>query len=325
MNQPKTPSSTPQPDQQSNGGTSESVERLFEQVLDSSTAHPLIELLSDLDRPGAAHLRERWLDISGEQRASLVQQMAADAETNVSHSYDRAFLVAITDPEAATRLAALQGLWEHESSDYLSFLLDHVDEETDDDVRAAEAAALGRFAMQAELGVLADDNAERVRSTLLRLHTNDRALEVRRRALESLGYFAEDQEIIDLIRIAFELGAVSMRASALQAMGRQADTRWVEDCHEELRSDEPEIRFEAVTALGMIGDPRSVPDVIDLTADEDTEVQLAAIAALGAIGGQMATNALRRLEQEESPIIAEAAEDALQEAALMASPLRPLL
>jgi HEAT repeat protein len=73
----------------------------------------------------------------------------------------------------------------------------------------------------------------------------------------------------------------------------------------------------------MIGDPRSVPDVVDVTSDSDSEVQLAAIAALGAIGGQMAVSALRRLQQEDSPIIAQAADDALQEALIMANPLRP--
>jgi HEAT repeat protein len=182
---------------------------------------------------------------------------------------------------------------------------------------------LGRFALKAELGDLDTEAAERVRTALVRLHTTDQSLEVRRRALESLGYFAEDTDVIDLIRVAFEVGAHSMRVSAIQAMGRQTDPRWIEDCHEELRSDEPEIRFEAVTALGMIGDPRSVPDIIDVTSDSDSEVQLAAIAALGAIGGQMAVSALRRLQQEQSPIIAQAADDALQEAMIMANPLRP--
>ncbi|HYI15617.1 MAG TPA: HEAT repeat domain-containing protein, partial [Thermomicrobiales bacterium] len=163
-----------------------------------------------------------------------------------------------------------------------------------------------------------------LRVTLLRVLENDVSPEVRRRALESAGYLADDPDVVRQIEDAYESGIHALRVSALHAMGRQADTRWLDIVHHELTSDEPELRFEAVTATGTIGDERSVVELIDRLRDDDVEVQMAAIAALGAIGGRLAISALRKLTEDDSPAIVDAADDALEEALLTSNPLRPL-
>jgi HEAT repeat protein len=323
MNQPTMSSTTHHP--QPEPGTAEAVDVVIGHAEHGAVTPALVAPLSDLSREGVQRLRQRWSEIAATCRAELVQAMAADAEASVERNYDRALLIALDDESGATRLAAVEALWELESPAFLDALLQRIEDEPDERVRAAEAMALGRFALLGELEELSASSAARTRDVLLRLHGEDTSLEVRRRALEALGCFAGDDDVVDEIQAAYDAGTHALRVSALHAMGRQADSRWVELVHEELTSDEPELRFEAVTAAGMIGDERSIPLIIDLVDDEDTEVRLAAVGALGNIGGTLAVNVLRRLCRSDSPAIAEAAQDALEEAMLYANPLRPLL
>ncbi len=300
------------------------IDRALEQISGATDGTLLVEPLSDLSRQAAAYLARRWPELPSQARLAAVHAMRVDAEDQIEHNYDRALLVAVLDEDAETRLAAIDGLAEFESPTFCELLLSIIDDEPDQRVRAAEAMALGRFALQSELDDLDEQLSQRLRESLLRLLDNDPSPDVRRRALESAGYLADDPDVIRLIDEAYESGIHAMRVSALHAMGRQADTRWLDIVHHELTSDEPELRFEAVTATGMIGDERSVVELIDRLRDDDTEVQMAAIGALGAIGGRLAISALRKLTEDDAPAIVDAAEAALEEAQLTSDPLRPL-
>jgi HEAT repeat protein len=300
------------------------LDRTLDQLRSGPEEALLVEQLSDLDRAAAAHLRERWELLPPERRLQVVRAMVTDAEENIARNYHRAMLVALDDSSSQTRLAALEGLWELTSNDFLHVLLTKIELEPSAEVRAMQALALGRYAMQAELGQLNDADAAAVRSILLRLVQADTSDDVRRRALEALGYFSGDEQVVNLIGNAYETGAFHMRVSAIHAMGLQSDPRWLENCYAELESDEPELRFEAVSALGTIGEQRAVPRIIDALTDTDPEVRLAAIRALGELGGHMAVNALRRLARDDDPATAEAADAALEEALLQSHPLRPL-
>lgn len=306
-------------------GTPGHVDIFVSEVLDSGSETATVQLLSDLTRAGVDRLQERWSTIPESERLFLVQLLAQDADTNAENNYDRALLVALDDALADTRLAAIEGLAELESLAFLDLLLERIGREEDDRIRAAQAAALGRFALLAELGELEDSERERVKTTLLKLYTTDPSPEVRRRALESVAYIAADDSIAKYIQQAFESGNHALRVSALYAMGRQSSADWLEILHDELESEEPDLRYEAVMAAGMIGSERSVLNVIDMLRDEDPEVRMAAITALGAIGGRTAMNTLRTLAQDDSPAIAEAAEAALDEAQLTSNPFRPII
>lgn len=303
----------------------DAIDRVLARLGSTSDGAMLVEPLSDLSRAAAAYLAERWPELPAATRRAAVRAMREDAELQIEHNYDRALLVAMHDEDAETRLAALDGLAELESPTFCSALLASIDHEPDERVRAAKAIALGRFALQAELNELDEQSADRVRETLLRLLEGDPSREVRRRALESSGYLADDPDVVREIDNAYESGDHALRVSALHAMGRQADTRWLDLVHHELTSDDPELRYEAVLAVGTIGDERSVVELIDRLRDDDVEVQMAAIASLGAIGGRLAISALRKLTEDDSPAIVDAAEDALEEAQLTSNPLRPLM
>ncbi|HMM42027.1 MAG TPA: HEAT repeat domain-containing protein [Thermomicrobiales bacterium] len=304
----------------SSDGTVDGVEAFLDAVASDPDAHHSTSPLSDLDRPAVARLRARWGEIAAPTRARIVRAMADDAEDHVERHYARAFMVACADPDPDVRLAAFDGLWESETPELLSILLGRIAEEPDARVREMMTIGLGRFASETD----DDESIDAIREALFERWEDDPAVDVRRRALESLGFLTGD-DIVAAIEEAFDSPSIELRTSALHAMGRQADERWIDDCLRELRSDDPELRFEAVTALGSIGDQRTVTAIIDTIDDEDAEVAMAAIAALGEVGGPMAINRLRQLSKDDNPAIAEAAEDALQEASIMANPLRPLM
>src|SRR5258708_4921723 len=131
-------------------------------------------------------------------------------------------------------------------------------------------------------------------------------------ALAALGAFS-DHPVADLIARGYRDSSDRMRASAVYAMGRTANDRWLPDVLRELESDDPEMRFEAARSAGSLESPRAVVPLITILDDPDSEVRLAAIGALGEIGGDVARKALEQCARGKDPAMREAANDALGE------------
>ncbi|MEX2315144.1 MAG: HEAT repeat domain-containing protein, partial [Thermomicrobiales bacterium] len=132
------------------------VDRVLVQDIDAAEGGLLVQPLSDLSRAAAAYLKERWPGLPSATRLAFVQAMRQDAEEQIEHNYNRALLVALRDADAETRLSAIDGLAELDSHVFCVMLLEHVEDEPDERVRAVEAMALGRFALQSELDLLDD-------------------------------------------------------------------------------------------------------------------------------------------------------------------------
>lgn len=290
-----------------------SLERALAALSADPSDTPIVAPLADLSRAARDHLRTIWPAVPRETRLRTVRAIVDDAERQVERNYDRALSVIIDDVDPDVRMHAWDGLWEDDSPELLRLLLDRVAGESDARVRAVMAEVLGAWAARVELNELETQNATAVRATLLRLVRNDPSAQVRRRALESAGYISGDAEIVAEIERMDALDD-DERVSALRAMGRQCDPRWRERISREFSNADPELRFEAARAAGASGDQAYLPALIDLIDDEDGEVRLAAIASLGAIGGTMAVRVLRRLVDAGDPAVADAAQDALDEA-----------
>ncbi len=291
--------------------------RLSEQTRASDIAQ-----LSDLPRTTARTLRQLWLTVPVASRRRIVREMVELSELNLSLNFRQVFLIALDDPDAQVRQSAVEGLWEEDDPAVLRRLLARLTVETEIPVRAALAQALGRFTELDVLGRLPQQESEGLRTALLALLDSREPIEVRRRALESAAVYA-DTTVITAIEEAYWSGNPLLRASALYAMGRSLDRRWLPLLLEELHAEDPERRYEAATACGELGAEEAVDDLISLTTDPDRDVQGAAILALGRIGGIVAMNVLRRLARSADPVVREAAEEALAEAVFAVDPLRP--
>ena len=300
-----------------------SFETLIEELTDPAKVVAVSKLvgLSGMNAGEASRFVDVWNGLDERRRAWLVQELVDLAEDNVELNFDAVFLIALASPEPDLRRAAVAGLSEHEGRGLIDPLIGLLDNDPDAGVRADAALALGRYVLQAEFNTLRAADTERTEAALRRTITDPtEVVEVRARALESLGARSEDW-VRDLIQDAHESDDRRLRISAVHAMGRGCDPAWLSSIFGEIESEDPEMRYEAALAAGAIADPEATPYLAALLHDEDPEVQEAAIAALGQIGGEGAKETLQELLAEDDERIHEAVLAALAEADFAEDPL----
>lgn len=254
-----------------------------------------------------------WQLISADRRRKIVQSLVDLTEDSFEANYTELFRYLLEDEDPQVRALAIDGLWEEESSILVKPLVALLRSDPSVIVRAAAATSLARFALSAELDKLTEEHAALVRESLVAtIRNSEEDLEVRRRAIESVAFFG-DEEVRGIVAAAYENDDPRMRASAVFAMGRASDKYWSKTILAELESNDSQVRYEATRASGELELKKAIPRLIQLTDDPDIEVANAAIAALGQIGGEEARQALEHLVTGEDEGLREAAQDSLDE------------
>ena len=281
-----------------------------------------LTFLSDLSSEDRTSFRQAWPALPVDRRRHIVQTLVTMAEDNIELYFRPVFLVALEDEDPEVRLAAIEGLFEDNSTLALDMLVRILGSDPDEGVREAAASSLGRFTYLAQCDKLGNGgDAGKLRDALVQSARNaNEDGDVRRRAIESLGYLNGDAEVQELIGDAYRQGG-RQAESALFAMGRNMDQRWEQTILDELESHQPAMRYEAARAAGEMALEDSLSYLVRMVDDSDTEVRLAAVWALGQIGGKPAAQALARVLKSNDPALREAAQEALQEVAFSANPL----
>ena len=293
-------------------------------IRDGDLSQTQVARLSDLSRVNARALAAAWESIPEENRVDLVRRFDELSEERVDLNFGRALRVALNDRSAVVRQLAVAGLWEDESSELLDRLRAILQTDESPDVRAQAAAALERFSSKAVVGSLDESVAADLRDSLRRSAIDaDAPYAVQRRALESLGPYAADPEISSIISEAFDSEDHGLQCSALYAMGRSQDSRWLPTILEQLESEDPEIRFEAARAAGLLGSADALPLLLQAARDEDAEVRHTAIGAIGQIGGRGAVRALERLAEDAGEADLELIQSAIDDVNTLIEPLQP--
>lgn len=259
-----------------------------------------------------------WRAVQPRRRAEIARAMAELAEENVDLDFAQAQLWLTEDDDAEVRTLAAEGLWESEQPAVWRRLLALLRADPAPAVRAAAAQSLGSAAYRAELGEIDAQDAQQIEAALLATILDQRQPpEVRRRALESAGFLANQPTIQQQVELAYAGDEQLLRESALVAMGRSMLPRWLPTIAEALSNPSPALRYEAARAAGeMSAEARALlPKITPLLGDPDTEVALAAIWALGQIGGESARRILKQLAKEGDAARKQAAIDALDELA----------
>lgn len=269
--------------------------------------------LSSLDAADAEDVREIWSDLPEDLRLGLTSLLMKMAEADFTLNFDAIFRIAMEDESSDVRKAAIEGLWEDQDVRLIPQLAERLRRDQSAAVRAAAAESLGRFILLGELQKIRPKSRDMAYEALVEVcEGKDEALEVRRRALESLAYVCSET-VIAAIREAYASSQEKLRISAVFAMGRSADTRWEQEVQQELFSINPEMRYEAARACGELQVSDAVLMLEELTEDTDAEVQEAAIWALGQIGGDKAKEILERYRHASDEALRSAAEAALEE------------
>ena len=257
-----------------------SIQQLLEALLDEATPlHPrYLNRFSDLEGEDALLLGENWEKIALWRRQALMEDLPVLADNDYLLSFEAVGRIAVRDPDPQVRFGGIQAFIasESESHDLINVLLNLAESDLDSNVRAASASALGKFVYIGELELLPESDRSDLEDRLIKISEEDSYTEVRRNALESLGFSSRDG-IQDLIANAYQSSDPAWVASALFAMGRSADETWSEEVFEHLTNPNDQIRLEAVRAAGELGLLEARKVLVSSLGDPNDEVRLAAI------------------------------------------------
>lgn len=254
---------------------------------------------SDLSNADLETLKAAWPKVTAERRVSLLADLDELQDTDTLLSFEALARFALNDSEAGARKYALDLLWDAESLDLLPTFMRILENDLNPEVRTAAASALGHFIYQGELEEIPQDSLHRVEELLLKVTTGNDTTEVRRHALEALGYSSRD-EIPALIKSAYESGSREWKISALFAMGRSADAVWAPQVMKMVNHPDPEIQLEAVRAAGELELDNAREPLLEMISNgiEDQDVRMAAAWALSQIGGEGVREALEKIAEE---------------------------
>ena len=302
--------------------TGQAVGKILARIAEEKTLrHTELVELSNVLPADMPMFKIEWLKVPVDRRREVATRLVEMAEDNAELTFYPLFRVLLKDDDAEVRESAIEGLWEDDATSLIATFTRMMEQDPSEDVQAAAAAALGKYALLAEIGKLRDVYNQTLSKSLLAIVNNPKKpLVVRRRALESVSAFSQPG-IDEVIKAAYVSGDHDYKMSALFAMGRHCDTAFMPILTAELSSPDSETRYEAASALGEMGEEEAVSHLVELLDDTDADVQMTAIRSLGEIGGAQAKKILQKCLESPSEAIAEMAQDALDELSAGEDPL----
>lgn len=245
-----------------------------------------LSLFSDIDSASLKLLLEAWPRVSLTRKRTLLEELDALLDEDTIVSFDDFARALLTDPDAPVRAGAMQLLAECEDVKLVPIYEKMLASDPNPEARAAAAQALNLFVDLGELDEIPESVHHRAEEALLAAARDDDA-DVRRRALESLGYSSRE-EVPALIEAAIDREDPDWQASALIAMGRSSDDeRWSEPVVRMMLSVDRDVRLAAVKAAGELMLPAArIPLLRMLDEEEDPEIFSAVIWSLSQVGGE---------------------------------------
>ncbi|MBI4306546.1 MAG: HEAT repeat domain-containing protein [Chloroflexi bacterium] len=274
--------------------------------------HVLAEL-SAVSDDDARRLSEIWAAWDSSYLRQIFKRLASLAEDNALYEFDSVFQAGLKNKDAGVRAISVTGLSESSDRRLPQRLAQMLVEDPSEEVRVAAAMGLARFALAACEGKLIRRDYDRIRDALMMaLNRKDETRDVRRRAIEAFGVFPLDLTEPFILK-AYQSGDRALQQSALYAMGKSGNRRWLPEITTSLASESAAVRYEAVTALGLIGEEGDIELLVGALEDDDLQVRASALIALGRMGGAAARRILTREARNKNPAIAEAAQEGLEE------------
>jgi HEAT repeat protein len=277
--------------------------------------------LTGLRNEDLKFMEQGWKDAEVKRRRKILSDLRELTNKNLSLDFSRIFFFCMYDPDAKVRADAVLGVGEEEDENLVPALARVINDDSSAEVRAAAATALGKLAMQGELGKISDQKTEIVYTALLgALDKTSESFKVKNAALESIAPLSKPR-VRGLIEQAYHSESSDTRVSAITAMGLNCNRMWLPALTEELHSDNDSYRLAAVRALGELAEEDGVLFLVDTIQDENPKIQEEAIRSIGEIGGDEAKNILNALLQDPEQRIRRAAKTALKALEFCEDPL----
>jgi HEAT repeat protein len=148
--------------------------------------------------------------------------------------------------------------------------------------------------------------------TLAKLVETDPDYGIRADAAGALGYLEDPRAFEVLVRAFYEDTDWLVRFSAAVALGNLKDPRAHNVLLAALKSKEVVIQQAGIAAIGEVGDIEAVDDILNFAQAEDWLIRQRLAEALANLPSPKTEPALRFLEKDAHPQVAEAARIALQ-------------
>ncbi len=290
------------------------ISKIIEALLDKDAVFPPVYLhrFSDIEDADINKIRKIWDEVPVWRRQAIMEDIEILGESDYVLSFENFGMFALNDEDPKVREIAIRSLWDYDSRVAMRQFMNMLENDPVTEVKAAAALALGKFIYLGEIEEIPEKIFNDIEKLLLNKINSSDAVIIRRRALEAMG-FSSRKEVIKLIETAFKSENDDWKVTALFAMGRSADERWIPHVKSMLTSDNPALRFEATRSAGELEAKTCVPDLVKLLDDEDDDTSSAALWSLSQIGGPGIRDILeKRLEIAHGDDEAEFIESALE-------------
>jgi len=290
---------------------------VLKDLLDNTKPFPPVHLyrFSDISPVDLKNLKEIWKKVDAERRFTLLTDLEDLAEADTTMLFDDIAIFAIKDPDARVRAVGIRLLNEYDRVNLIPRIIEIMEGDPDETVRAAAASNLGHYLFMGEMEEIPAEFAQQVLDALKKVYNSKDTELVRRRALESLG-FATDPEASVMIKESFDSNKRDWIISALFAMGRSATSEWTQIVIQKIDDDDPEILFEAVRAAGELSIQEARDSLVSMVEEgiDDSVLRGAVAWALSQIGGENVLETLNQMledaeDDDEAVFIEEALEN----------------
>ena len=290
-----------------------SLQKAIDELTDGAgkVSRRALQEFSDLDSASLHTIMEAWPRVSPARKRTLLDGLADLSDDDTLVAFDEFARALLSDPDPQVRTRAIRLLDETTDVKLIPIFIKMLTADEDIETRGEAATALGKYVELGELEEIPAQTLRKVEDALLDKASSEDSVQVRRNALESLG-FSSRPEVVTLIASAARRENPDWQASALFAMGRSFDERWEEQVLMHLEDVNPVVRLAAIEAVGELRLASAGNALLKVLEDEDDDdLSSAAIWSLSQIGGEDA-----RLYIENLLDLAEDDEDAefLQEA-----------
>jgi HEAT repeat protein len=291
---------------------------VLDALLDKENLFPptYLHRFSDLNPKEIAEFKKVFPQVEVTRRRALLEDLEELADADTLVLVEEIGRACLTDEDAQVRALAIRLLWDVEDKRLVPILMRMMHQDPDPTVRATAANALGIFVYQGELEKSPVSLLTILEDHLLEVTRGSDDTQVRRRALESLGYSSRP-EVPDLLRAAYNHNDTEWLESALFAMGRSADSIWQNEVIRQFDHPKVSVQLEAVQAAGELALETAREQLLNMVNEnevEDDDVRAAVIRSLSQIGGEGVRGALEHLlestdDDDETAIIEEALEN----------------
>jgi HEAT repeat protein len=269
--------------------------------------------LSLLGGDGLEFLRQSWQGTERGRRRKIVSALLELSRQQMYLDFSPIFAFCLEDEDARVRAAAVSGIADEEDESLIPAFSRLLAGDSSAEVRLAAAAALGKLALQGELGRISEASKQQVYASLLQaLDKKKESQRIRAAELEAIAPLNMPR-VRGLIEAAYHSSQPLLKISAINAMGYNCNRLWLTALAQEAQSDNVDMRLAAIRALGELGEEDAALYLLEALDDEHPRIQEEAIHALGQIGGEEARNILNRLLDDAEERISNAARTALQE------------